>query len=148
MGRRARILFAVPREVDYPPLMKRRWYLLLVLVPALLALPLTVSGQRGGRQGWEYKTITRSRGFERVQDSDSPFSFHRAGDWTQWFEDNVELAAPVDVLKRINVLGAQGWELVSVVPRSSMTGAEGHAFSPDWAGFTSDDLWVFKRARP
>jgi hypothetical protein len=67
-------------------------------------------------QPWEYKTIHRSRALNDGH----------PGTW----DDDVESQLPE--------LGAEGWELVAIVPRSS-------AGRPVHAGVTSDELWVFKR---
>jgi hypothetical protein len=67
-------------------------------------------------QPWEYRTIHRSR----------DLNDGATGDW----DDDVESKLPE--------LGAEGWELVAIVPRSS-------AGRPVHAGVTSDELWVFKR---
>jgi len=39
-------------------------------------------------------------------------------------------------------LGEEGWELIAAVPRSSVIIGTGLG-----AGFTSDELWVFKRPK-
>lgn len=70
-------------------------------------------------QKWEYKWVFRSRGGKYNKGMD---------DW------NVDVTA---VLPRF---GDEGWELVSVVPRSSYPGDQ-------WAGITSEELWVFKRPK-
>jgi hypothetical protein len=67
-------------------------------------------------QPWEYRTIYRERRLD-------------AGTTGEWGAD-IEQALPE--------LGAEGWELVAIVPRSS-------AGQPVHAGVTSDELWVFKR---
>lgn len=67
-------------------------------------------------QAWEYRTYYRER---RLHDG-------AAEDWGESVED----ALPA--------LGAEGWELVAIVPRSS----EGKLVH---AGVTTDELWVFKR---
>ncbi len=75
-------------------------------------------------QKWEYKFLTRVRGTKG-----SWTGVHQA---TEWDREDLE-----DQVKR---LGEQGWELVNVVPRSSLSG--------DWlAGFTSDELWILKRSK-
>lgn len=50
------------------------------------------------------------------------------GSATEWDKNLDFLAA----------FGAEGWELVCIVPRSSQT-------APQRAGFTDAELWVFKR---
>ena len=70
---------------------------------------------------WEYETFTRARGFKG-----SLTSRRRATDWN-W-----------DITSELKRLGGDGWELVAVVPRSSIA-------SEDVGGFTTDELWIFKR---
>lgn len=69
-------------------------------------------------QPWEYKVVHRSR---TVQSG-------AAGQWDS------------GVVGQLPELGDEGWELVTVVPRSSVGG---NAI----AGVTSDELWVFKRPK-
>jgi hypothetical protein len=45
-----------------------------------------------------------------------------------------------NILDRLTMLGEQGWELVAVVPRSGMSGES-------YAGFTTEEMWVFKRPK-
>ena len=71
-------------------------------------------------QKWEYKTILRDRGLVKVKD------MYAVGDWK------------LDIGDELSALGKQGWELVTVEPRSSTTGMM-------YAGVTTEDLWVFKR---
>ena len=61
-------------------------------------------------QRWEYLTKTRKRNSSTSKWSDN----------LDWLPE----------------LGAEGWELVSVVTRSE---------SRAWSGFTTEELWVFKR---
>jgi hypothetical protein len=49
-------------------------------------------------------------------------------------------------LSFLGQLGGEGWELVAIVPRSGVLGGEGSEDSTlDYAGFTNQELWVFKR---
>jgi hypothetical protein len=49
-------------------------------------------------------------------------------------------------MDEVVVLGQDGWELVSVVPISGLLGAyHNSAAGFDFAGFTNEQLWVFKR---
>jgi hypothetical protein len=70
-------------------------------------------------QKWEYKALARGRGYKGGFSND-------ARDWNK------------KIIEALPSLGENGWELVSVVPRSSLTGES-------VAGFTSDELWIFKR---
>jgi len=88
-------------------------------------------------QKWEYMTIVRSRGWGK--DKDVPNAGWRLG--SNW---------NVDITKNLVELGDQGWELVAVTPRSSYLGGLDTSYSgrgDDYAGFTSDELWVFKRPK-
>ena len=70
-------------------------------------------------QAWEYKVLHRAR---NVQGGGA------AGQWDS------------GVVGQLPELGDEGWELVTVVPRSSVGGST-------VAGTTSDELWVFKRPK-
>ncbi len=72
-------------------------------------------------QKWEYKLLFRGRAIKDFWTGAKP--------WNQ----DIEASLPA--------LGEEGWELVAVVPRSSIVGTGA-------AGFTSDELWVFKRPKP
>lgn len=110
-------------------------------------------------QKWEYKYIIQYRGYQaRGKDE----FFHWAGDWDTWYEDGNKLPTPVNITKKLGELGEAGWELVAVVPRSGLVGGVSTIYgftanlvgggktegsSTDFAGFTSEQLWVFKRAK-
>jgi hypothetical protein len=85
-------------------------------------------------QRWEYKTFLRSRGFD--QDKRLPKAPWQVG--TDW---------DVDIDKVLMELGNDGWELVAVTPRSSYLGGGPTVGGNNFAGFTSNELWVFKRPR-
>ncbi len=129
--------------------MKNKLYLSLVVVAVLCLGGWIGYGQRTSsvRQTWEYKTILRSRGFAAGEEN-----LQRAAEWSSWAEDKKPLPTPVDITAKLTQLGEQGWELVSVTPRSSLLG--GHessdegGVSADYAGFTTDETWVFKRLKP
>ncbi len=86
-------------------------------------------------QTWEYKTIYRSRGWN---DTERNSKVQWAADW-RVFDDDTEIPAK-DFMKTINALGKQGWELVAISPRSGVLSPFGAV-----AGFTSEEIWVFKR---
>ncbi len=84
-------------------------------------------------QRWEYKLVVRAREFERHDE-------HKYAP-TQW---------TVDIAKTAEELGNDGWELVAVTPRSDLLRAHSGATSNtpvEMAGFTSTELWVFKRPK-
>jgi len=83
---------------------------------------------------WEYKTIIRSRGWARDKDSSR-------GDWMKGTEWNLKITT------KLEELGEQGWELVTVISRSSYLGSHTYSGTDDYAGFTSDEVWVFKRPK-
>ena len=86
----------------------------------------------GGRaetlQRWEYKFLYQARGLKAPGVLGSEY-FRDASSWD-----------PANFETKIVNLGKEGWELISVVPRSSFGGTIG-------AGFTSDELWIFKRPK-
>ena len=77
-------------------------------------------------QKWEYKTIQRKRKTTGAASANEP------GYATSW--DSI-------VESQLNSLGEEGWQLVTVQPRSGMSGYH-------YAGFDSEELWVFKRPKP
>lgn len=88
-------------------------------------------------QEWEYKTIFRKRGWDHVNKK-SAFM-----ESTAWSED------PDKFLPQ---LGKEGWELVAISSRSGILGGVGTANAYggtiyDYAGFTNEELWVFKRLK-
>lgn len=86
-------------------------------------------------QTWEYKMLYRTRGYLAIEGNSK---VQWAEDW-KLLEDGVALPTN-DALKVINTLGKQGWELVAISPRSGMLSPFGAV-----AGFTTEELWVFKR---
>lgn len=85
------------------------------------------------RQRWEYTFLWRSRGIKGSVGAALGALAGTTRDYanaTEW-EDLETKAAN---------LGENGWELVNIVPRSSIAGNVG-------AGFTTDELWVFKRPK-
>ncbi len=71
-------------------------------------------------QKWEYTVIARHRGMQ--------FMDGTAGSWDK------------DSGTFLPQMGADGWELASVVPQSDRGG--------NAAGLTTSELWIFKRPSP
>jgi hypothetical protein len=91
-------------------------------------------GQAWQGQKWEYKTIFRQRGWEGKQESRG---WHDAGAWN------------INIDEEIQKLGEEGYELVAISPRSGRLGGRSDNLTPiDYAGYTDEELWVFKRPKP
>jgi hypothetical protein len=88
----------------------------------------------GAMQRWEYKFVLRGREFA----SHDKYMFGP----TKW--------SIADMEKAVAELGDEGWELVSVTPRSDLTRAAGASsiVPAELAGFTTSEIWVFKRPKP
>lgn len=85
-------------------------------------------------QKWEYKTILRTRGW-REKAGNVPW--HNHGAWDVYIET------------KLSELGEAGWELVAISPRSGILGGVYNlTTSHDYAGYTDEELWVFKRPKP
>ena len=87
---------------------------------------------------WEYRTEYRKRLWEWPS-KDSAWA--KGKDW------NAD-----DFMSYVNGLGDSGWELVAVVGESSYTGGwqtcgGATSIAADFAGFTSDEAWVFRRPK-
>jgi hypothetical protein len=82
---------------------------------------------------WEYKWVLRSRGLEAYKTK----LVNGSTAWDKKLEDFMIEA------------GEEGWELVSVVPRSSFSGqfGPGSGMSGDFAGFTTEEVYIFKREK-
>lgn len=108
---------------------------------------------------WDYKIILRVRNYD---DKHNGFEYHSASSWFVWWEDGNKLPGESNILQKSKELGEQGWELVSVTPRSGLTGGRSEIYgftanivgggktegsSTDYAGFTSEEMWVFKRPK-
>lgn len=95
---------------------------------------------------WEYLHIYRKRSAAPRGSN----SYFRSG--SNW-ESTITTAAGSkkidarDFFDYTNRLGEDGWELVAISPRSGMLGGEVANISLDYAGFTSEEMWVFKRPR-
>ena len=120
-----------------------------ILVSAVAMLTVgafVISGYAQGerpapaREAWEYTSVII------VREAKSGAEF------TQWIAvgpDGAvkELPAPVSVPKKAAELGAAGWELVAVTPMSNNAGGYTASGSSDYAGFTSQIMYWFKRAK-
>jgi hypothetical protein len=116
---------------------KMRYFLTAVVLLALAGCGTFGPKAGAAKQLWEYKSIVRARAFPTGNSVDAAVA---ATDWTQWYEDGQPIAAPADPLAKVNQLGSQGWELITITPRSSL--------ASNWtAGTTSDETWLFKRAK-
>lgn len=69
-------------------------------------------------QQWEYKVFHRQRSLHGMS-------------VTEWDEN---------IVSQLPQLGDDGWELVTILPRSSVGSSGG-------AGVTTDEVWVFKRPK-
>lgn len=84
-------------------------------------------------QKWEYRIFLRTRGWEEVKGR----VYMKATDWN------------ADIVPVLKEFGEEGWELVAVVPYSSVCGgAPNMSWSRDYAGLTTEEMWVFKRPKP
>jgi hypothetical protein len=91
------------------------------------------------RQTWEYKVINGTRVTNAVEGTEK---FRRADSWS-WFENGKEVSFDM------NQLGGQGWDLVSAIPISSWAGRwQVNGESSNYAGFTTDITYTFKRLKP
>jgi len=132
--------------------MKNRLCWLLAFVTVTLLLTGLVRAQRTAvaKQTWDYKVILRQRDIEF-----EARNRYFAKPWGVWSEDGKALAPPVDITAKLAQLGGQGWELVTVCPRSdnghSNPGGAGNG--QDYGlyslnGVTTEDVWIFKRPQP
>lgn len=123
--------------------MKNKVSLLLLAVVLLFVTGWTAlaAGQKSNsaRQSWEYRIIITQRSFAAAADPNYP-AIHYATAWNSWSEDDKALPTPVDMGGKLHELGAQGWELVAVAPRASISG--------QYSGSTTENEWVFKRPKP
>jgi tetratricopeptide (TPR) repeat protein len=81
---------------------------------------------------WQYLTIVRKRG---------------------WTKDGGAKEFNIDMNTELIKLGEAGWELVAVTSRSGIMGQQvttggATSIAIDYAGFTTNELWVFKRPKP
>lgn len=112
-----------------------------------------------GVTAWEYKWLYRQRTF-KLGELGEPTK--EPNEWV-YDEDGKYLEGDVNLLKKLNELGAQGWELVAIEARSdhAVTNLRGRTatcvgnFCNDTAilsgtagnGATSSDVWLFKRQK-
>jgi hypothetical protein len=111
-------------------------------------------------QKWEYLYIWRSRGWGPLEKdqlynwSGSKWEvkvYHSDAEPEHWDGDFAPL---------LDKLGDQGWELVGITPRASVLGLPGkvagsltngsgvmQGWSTDYAGYTTDEIWAFKRPK-
>jgi len=96
-------------------------------------------------QKWEYLYIFRSRvcGIERK------IAWGEAREWVNTIETATgKKDFPYgDISDALAKLGDEGWELVTVSPRASYVGGYNSIGSSDYAGFTDQEVWVFKRPK-
>ena len=116
--------------------MKRKKILPLAIVIGILFTAWLVYGRdqqtRSTAQSWEYRRISIGR----------PAEPNANGDFTSWFDGEVTLPLPVNMTKKLNELGGQGWELVSVVSISNSFSERG-----DYAGYTNQINYFLKRPK-
>jgi hypothetical protein len=99
---------------------------------------------------WEYLTLVRKRGWNAPKKNEA---YCTPTDWviyafTASGEMNLD-GTNNDIDAILGRIGKGGWELVAISPRSGYLGGKEttygiNAFS-DIAGYTSEELWVFKR---
>jgi len=110
-------------------------------------------------QKWEYLYVFSHRGWK---DSPQGKVWHEAGPWETfvWSTEDKGKKWDGEYIVLLNLLGEEGWELVSVSPRSNTLGAAApihggwlagsgdiHGVSLDMAGFDDSESWVFKRPK-
>jgi len=101
------------------------------------------------RQKWEYKQITCEREWELNKIT----QVAEADPWIYWDLSDHDHRKQIDhFASYLSTLGEDGWELVSIVPNSSYLGAYHHeyletTFTHDFAGFTSNMIYYFKRPK-
>ncbi len=84
---------------------------------------------------WEYKLIHRARGWDKDE------TVKKA----PWFKSTVWNR---DMEEELVALGEEGWELVAISTRSDYLGGKTYdGLVANYAGFTSSEVWVFKRPK-
>lgn len=99
-------------------------------------------------QQWEYTTLLRRRGWsnERLGKGLAKHGFILASPWQHFVEDK-RVSDNLDEV--LAWLGGQGWEMVAMSPSAGILAGEQAALnnSYDFAGFTDQETWVFKRPK-
>jgi hypothetical protein len=83
-------------------------------------------------QKWEYRVESRARAWGKAS---KDVSYYKGTDWEPTWDSFAKL---------LDELGDDGWELISVTPLSGYLGV---GELSDYAGFTSQEKWVFKRPK-
>ncbi len=94
-------------------------------------------------QKWEYLHVYKNRGYEPWRKGEG---FHRAGDWRFFIytKDGISDIQFESMEDMTNKLGDEGWELVTFAAQSDFLGG---IQACDLAGFTTQQIWVFKRPK-
>lgn len=114
-------------------------------------------------QKWDYLTVSQARSYKSRGEKEY---IHNPTDWeTSYFENGTEKEWNRDTNELLSKLGEDGWELVSIIAESSflggaqdtkgtvsyspIRGTEGsmYGITTDFAGFTTNRKWIFKRLR-
>ena len=116
--------------------------LCLILLVAENWKSKTTTVQAAAVTRYEYKVLVRGRGLSKQGD------FYGVNDWNQWWEDGSdENKGSLDMVKKSKELGAQGWELVAVIPEAGNATYSGLSDGLGYTsgGVTSVEKWIFKR---
>jgi hypothetical protein len=88
---------------------------------------------------WEYLMLHRVRNWQVARAGEY---WQEADCWKTYLaEEGGEVECETPFQKLIAQLGEEGWELTGISPRSDFMGTA----VADIAGFTSTEVWVFKR---
>ena len=90
----------------------------------------TQAATRPKKQNWEYKSIIKVLSYDKQLLSNSEVRDAKC------FDGSTQITCDT----MLNSLGAQGWELVNVLTESLVGG------NRDWAGTTTAETFIFKRA--
>ena len=98
-------------------------------------------------QKWEYLQIKGSRSWEKVKGGGLfGYAYFESSPYRYTIIINNELREIPNILQCIDNPGNQGWELISTLPTSSYLGVPSEK-CPDFAGFTSEVFFYFKRPK-